>query len=418
MSKILVRFETSEMKKALDVCGSVINSKNALPILGNVVLRYQKEQNQFVMLAGNSEQFVTLECTTADKEGKREPWLLMIDPDRKDPFTEIAIPHAALREAVATLPSMPVTAVVDTVKMLITVQYGKGQFSMPVESADEYPQMPAVVRKGEPATENGPQPVVRMTTEGDQLVQQILRANVCAAADELRPQMGCVCLDVFQDHIVYVSTDGHSLYKQTEDKGVGYLEYGEFPADRSATVLVLPQLFKPLAKAFAGAKSVTLTADTQRIEFQTDGITLVSRTLDQRYPNYDSAIPKGNPHTVVLDRFELTAALRRVQVFASESSNMATLTRDGQHLALAAEDMDFSRTAAERVAIINADETTLPDGFKIGCKISTLLSLLKVVPTDNVRLSLADPSRAMLLLPDDPKNGLTLLQMPMLVNAQ
>ncbi len=417
MSKVLVRFETSEMKKALDVCGTCINSKNALPILGSVILKYSKEQNLFQMLASNSEQFITLDCTTPDKEGKREPWLLMIDYDRRDPFTEIAVPHAALREAVATLPTMPVTAEIDTEKMLITVQYGKGQFSMPVESAQEFPVMPAVAVKGEQATENGPSPIVRMTSDGDRLVQQILRANVCCANDELRPQMGCVAVDMFQDKMVFVSSDGHSLYKQTDDTGVGYLDYGEFPATASATVLIVPQLFRPLAKAFAGAQSVTLTADTQRVAFSADGVLLVSRTLDQRYPNYESVIPKQNPHTLLLDRFELAAALRRVQVFANSSSNMATLTRDGQHLALATEDYDFSRQAAERVAIVNADDTSLPDQFRIGCKISTVLALLQVIPTDNVRLVLDDPSRAFLWLPDDPKNGLTLLQMPMLLNA-
>ena len=109
MSKVLVRIETSEMKKALDVCGSVIQSKNALPILGDIVLRYQKEQNLFQMLASNSEQFICLDCAAPDKEGNRQPWLLMIEQDRKEPFADVAIPHAALREAIATLPIVPST---------------------------------------------------------------------------------------------------------------------------------------------------------------------------------------------------------------------------------------------------------------------------------------------------------------------
>ena len=56
MSKISVRIETSEMKRALDVAGSVINRKNALPILGCVVFRYNRERKTFEMLASNSEQ--------------------------------------------------------------------------------------------------------------------------------------------------------------------------------------------------------------------------------------------------------------------------------------------------------------------------------------------------------------------------
>jgi hypothetical protein len=96
------------MKKALDVCGSVIQSKNALPILGDIVLRYQKERGLFQMLASNSEQFICLDCakTVGDGEGC-EPWLLMIEQDRKEPFADVAIPHAALREAIARCPRCP-----------------------------------------------------------------------------------------------------------------------------------------------------------------------------------------------------------------------------------------------------------------------------------------------------------------------
>lgn len=417
MSKILVRIETSEMKKALDVCGSVIQSKNALPILGDIVLRYQKERGLFQMLASNSEQFICLDCTKTVDDGEGcEPWLMMIEQDRKEPFTDVAIPHAALREAIATLPTMPVTATIDTEKQLITVQYGKGQFSMPVEQAAEFPVMPAVVRKGEQTGDGGASPVVRLTMEGDALVQQILRANVCTASDELRPQMGCVCLDIRQDRMVYVSSDGYSLYKQTDDKGLGYLEYGEFPVDGSTVVLIVPQMFRAMKQAFVGAKAVTLTADSQRVEFSADGLQLVSRTLDQRYPNYESVIPKQNPHTLQLDRMELVAALRRVQVFANDASNMVVLARDGESLVLSASDYDFSRSADERITIVNGQETSLPDGFKIGCKISTMLSLLQVIVTDTVLIDLADADHAFLLRPDDPNAGLTLLQMPMVVN--
>lgn len=428
MSKILVRIETSEMKKALAMAGTVINSKNSLPILGDIVLRYNKEQNLFTLLSGNSEQFLSIDCATTDKDGNRQPWMIMIDPDRRDPFTQVAISHSTLREAIATLPAMPVTATIDTEKNLLKVNYQKGEFSLPVESADEYPALPAVAVPAENAAEgsvsdgsvagaaaSGATPLVRLTMQGDELVQHIIRASICVASDELRPQMGCVCADLFHDKAVFVSSDGHSLYRRHIEPGVGYLDYGKFAADQSATVLIVPQVLTPLKNAFAGAKSVTMTADTQRIEFATDGIRLVSRTIDSRYPNYNSVIPQNNPHLLVIGRAELSSALRRVQVFANESSNMVVFYRDGSQLHLSASDYDFSRQADEQVAIVNDGDTTFPENLRFGCKISTMLTLLSAITTDDVRLRLADPSRAFLLSPDDDKAGLLLLQMPMLV---
>lgn len=427
MSKILVRIETSEMKKALAMAGTVINSKNSLPILGDVVLKYSKEQNLFTLLSGNSEQFLSIDCATTDKEGNRQPWMIMIDPDRRDPFTQVAISHSTLREAIATLPAMPVTATIDTEKNLLKVNYQKGEFSLPVESADEYPALPAVAVPAENAesaadvsgaSPSGATPLVRLTMQGDELVQHIIRASICVASDEFRPQMGCVCADLFHDKAVFVSSDGHSLYRRHIEPGVGYLDYGKFAANKSATVLIVPQVLTPLKNAFAGAKSVTMTADTQRIEFATDGIRLISRTIDSRYPNYNSVIPQNNPHLLVIGRAELSSALRRVQVFANESSNMVIFYRDGSQLHLSASDYDFSRQADEQVAIVNDGDTTFPENLRFGCKISAMLTLLSAITTDDVRLRLADPSRVFLLSPDDDKAGLLLLQMPMLVNGE
>lgn len=423
MSKILVRIETSEMKKALAMAGTVINSKNSLPILGDVVLKYSKDQNLFTLLSGNSEQFLSIDCATTDKDGNRQPWIIMIEPDRRDPFTQVAISHSTLREAIATLPAMPVTATIDTEKNLLKVNYQKGEFSLPVECADEYPVLPAVAVPAENAGDvsdgspSGATPLVRLTMQGDELVQHIIRASICVASDELRPQMGCVCADLFHDKAVFVSTDGHSLYRRHIEPGVGYLDYGKFAADQSATVLIVPQVLTPLKNAFVGAKSVTMTADTHRVEFSTDGIRLISRTIDSRYPNYNSVIPQNNPHLLVIGRAELSSALRRVQVFANESSNMVIFYRDGSQLHLSASDYDFSRQADEQVAIVNDGDTTFPENLRFGCKISTMITLLSAITTDDVRLRLADPSRAFLLSPDDDKAGLVLLQMPMLVNA-
>lgn len=427
MSKILVRIETSEMKKALAMAGTVINSKNSLPILGDVVLKYSKEQSLFTLLSGNSEQFLSIDCATTDKEGNRQPWMIMIEPDRRDPFTQVAISHSTLREAIATLPAMPVTATIDTEKNLLKVNYQKGEFSLPVESADEYPALPAVAvpventenaAEGAGASPSGATPLVRLTMQGDELVQHIIRASICVASDELRPQMGCVCADLFHDKAVFVSSDGHSLYRRHIEPGVGYLDYGKFAADQSATVLIVPQVLTPLKNAFAGAKSVTMTADTHRVEFATDGIRLISRTIDSRYPNYNSVIPQNNPHLLVIGRAELSSALRRVQVFANESSNMVVFYRDGSQLHLSASDYDFARQADEQVAIVNDGDTTFPENLRFGCKISTMLTLLSAITTDDVRLRLADPSRAILLSPADDKAGLLLLQMPMLVNGE
>ena len=293
-----------------------------------------------------------------------------------------------------------------------------GHMSMPWEEADEFPQaIPAMTPERRNRGEGGADPVLRFTMQTDRLLQPMRQAVTCVASDELRPVINGVALDCYVDKMVIVASDGHTLYKRTlGDLGAGWLDYQEFAATESAIVLVPKQALKIAATAFQGCEQVTLTADTQRMEWQSGGICLVSRTIEGRYPNYNSVIPQQNPHRLEIDRLAIRSSLRRISPFASDSSQLGTLRRDGDRLMLSAQDYDFSRAAEEQVTLLNAEDTTLPDGFEIGFKLTTMIELLDLAETDNVILHVADPSRAMLLTEEDKDSSLTLLLMPMLIN--
>jgi DNA polymerase-3 subunit beta len=242
-------------------------------------------------------------------------------------------------------------------------------------------------------------------------------ARVSVANDDLRPQMSCVCLDVYHDKIIVVSSDGHSLYKETVNLGLGtkWLDYGEFPADGSARLLAHKSKLQALDNAFRGLNQITVTADTSMLQFSADGVCLVFRQVDQKYPNYDSVIPKNPPHRLVCDRRDLVAALRRVSLFGDDSSNLVRLSVVDGALMLQADDYDFSKSASEKVAL---SECQCQDGFAIGCKCAMFIALLGCIQTDSVVLLFTDPTRAFLMREADEANSSRVcLQMPMLLNS-
>jgi DNA polymerase-3 subunit beta len=136
---------------------------------------------------------------------------------------------------------------------------------------------------------------------------------------------------------------------------------------------------------------------------------------EQRYPSWRSVLPQQSPYTATVEARALLSALRRVNPFSSEGSNMVKLSFDAGRLTVTAEDYDFSRAASENVAI---QDTNLPDGFAIGLKNSSFMAMLQVAAkTENVVLSLADASRAILIKPEDHNDATTALVMPMLLSA-
>ena len=154
--------------------------------------------------------------------------------------------------------------------------------------------------------------------------------------------------------------------------------------------------------------------DGKHVCLRAGDISFTIRDIEKKYPNYNSVIPKSNPYHVILPVASLLGALKRVQLMASDASNMVKLSKDGMFVNLSAADIDFSKSASENLTLAEVDKPlTLPDAFAIGFKAVTLLKLLDNISTDNVRIELSDPAHAMLIKEDAENSVLTELCMPM-----
>lgn len=415
--KTKITIEASAWKKALATLNTVVTTRNALPILGDVVLRVNPETKLFQLTASDGESWLTIDC----RHDAATPWVKIIEDDTRDRFTQVALPFARLKEAVGLLPaSMLLSVWFNSESHQMTVDYQIGKFSIPFDDAVEFPVCPDVVETA--GGENRPDPVCRFTLSSDQLLPVMKQARICAARDELRPIMNGECLDVFADRLAVVATDGHTLFKDILDVGAGWLDYGHFPTfdaasgqPGSARIIVSKTVLGAVAAAFTGAESIRLTADTQRVELKADGVRLVSRLIDGKYPNYDSVIPKDSPIRVVVGREAVRQALRRLSLFANSASNLAVMRREGEQFIIETSDIDFASSGSEELRIIEGD-AFLPADFKIGFKISAMLTLLDAITTENVVLFFSDANHAFLMKPEDVRSSRTLLQMPMLIN--
>lgn len=449
-----ITIDVAGFKKTLDLVKGCVPSKSALPILLDVKLDWDKPTGKFYLSASNGDQYITVECAERrmGEDGiEVEPCVHMLKEDSKEGWQAVCVAYTALRDAFSLLPAARCCIVTiennEGGSPLMTIDYQDGKMSLPFENALEFPEPPSVVtvdseqcqrrkqliadidklvaEQGEEAaglvlmrTELGsiPAPQCRFEVDANTLLTAVRDAKTCTAADELRPVMSAVALDCFIDKIVVAASDGHKLYKNVLETP-GYLQQIGFPVDKS-TILLLPKQAMPsIVAAFSQAVRLTVFADSQRMTFQTDGVTLNTRCIEGKYPNYESVIPKDNPYKVQMSRSTLKMALKRVQLSASSSSNMATLSSDGTAFIVEANDFDFSRSGSERVPIQQTD-AFLPAGFSVGMKISSTLDLLDLLDEDSICMYFSDPSRAFLLRNESPKTqSKTLLQMSMLVNV-
>lgn len=360
----------------LTALSRVINSKNSLPILADFVFEISDS---------------TLHLTASDSENIMRTSVELNDSDCNGKF---AIGNHDLLEAVKGFSEQPITFEVNQEDNTARISYQNGMFSLPVESADEFPQ----------AQEIGGNANV-ITISSDVLADNINRSLFATAQDELRPVMNGIYFDLTTDCLAIVASDGHKLVRN---------KIFTIKSDAPAA-FILPKkpatLLKNLLAKDGG--DVTIRFDERNAEVNYgDGI-ITCRLIEGRYPNYNSVIPQSNPNQIIADRQALLSALRRVQPFANGSSNLIRFHMESGILQLDAEDYDFSKTATEKMS---CEYNGQP--MSIGFKGSSFIEILSNFDCHEIIIQLADPSRAGLVLPSEqPENqDVLMLMMPMLIN--
>jgi DNA polymerase-3 subunit beta len=147
--------------------------------------------------------------------------------------------------------------------------------------------------------------------------------------------------------------------------------------------------------------------------FSFQNISLVCRLIDGKYPNYEAVIPTNNPNKLTIDRVSLLTSIRRISIFANQSTHQIRLRITGKELVLSAEDIDFSNEARERLTCSYEG-----DDLEIGFNSKFMAEMLNNLDTDEIMLELSAPNRAGILLPvgnENKNEDILMLVMPVML---
>ena len=382
--KLIVSKTAIEMA-VKNIC-RVINPKNALPILGDVLC----EANQ-------AEK--TLQLTGSDSETWLQATLMLEECEGEGRF---CVSATSLLDALTPLSEQPVTILATTESdNRFTLEHQSGKAYFPIDNADEYPT---------PQPTGADSQLIEM--DAKELATAIQTVGWATANDDLRPVMNGVYFDIMQDKTVVTASDGHVLMKYTtREDGSGPV--GSFIMPKKVAKL-LPQMLD-----WKEYDSCDVMFTERQATIEQSNWSLTFRLVEGKYPNYESVIPKDSPFWMRADRSQLQNSVRKVSPFTNESSMMLRCTIKNNGLLIVGEDYDFSMGAEDQVLI----ESNNPQAVTIGLKSSSLLAVLQKIPGMNVEVDYTDPSRAVTIIEaideeeKSKRKGEVLgLLMPMLVN--
>ena len=367
---------SSKLFSQLQAVSRVINNKNSLPILEDVL--FDLEGNELNLTASDGETTIRTAVEVEGVEGSGK----------------VASAAKLLLETLKEFSEQPLAFTIDENNFAVSMVSQNGTYSFVGVNGNEYPEMPA--------SEAGSRAVA---IPAGVLQSAIEKTIFCTADDDLRPVMNGIFFDIAEDKVTMVATDAHRLVRYT-NTGVQAGTTASFILPKKPAGL----LKNLLAKA---EDDVKVTFGTKNARFEFGSTIIVCRQIEGRFPNYNAVIPQANQNIVTVDRQTIINACKRVAVFANNGTAQLRLALSDNQIKISAQDIDFSTSAEET---ISCDYAGTP--MAIGFKAPFLIDLLSAIASTEVQLKLADPARAGLILPSENEENedVLMLLMPMLLN--
>ena len=362
--------------KNLQAIIGVINASNTLPILDDFL--FELNDNALTITSSDLE---TTMSVTIDIENAGEPG-------------SIAIPAKILFDTLKTFADIPVSFSINEDSLIVELSAGEGKYKLSGHKSDEYPRTPSL------------EDTIYIQLSSSILSHAINKTIFATGNDELRLVLSGVFCELSPDDVTFVATDAHKLvrYKRMDAKSENSVSF------------ILPKKPLNLLKNILGSQDIPVKVEYNRTNafFSFQRINLICRLIDGKYPNYDAVIPNDNPNKLTIDRQSLLNSIKRVSIFANQSTHQIRFKLSGKELVLSAEDLDFSNEAKERLTCSYEG-----DDLEIGFNSKFLMEMLNNTETDEVRLEMSAPNRAGILLPVNNENkdeDILMLVMPVMLN--
>jgi DNA polymerase III subunit beta len=370
-----VTIERTALLKSLGHVHRVVERRNTIPILSNLLIRADKGTLAIKATDLDLEVIEKIPAEVGPSGATTVPAHMFYDIVRKLPEGSQVV-----LEAAGDRPSLAIRA-------------GRSRFSLQTLPESDFPDLAA----GEMTH--------RFTLPAKDLKRLIDKTQFAISTEETRYYLNGIYLHVANNDgtvvLRAVATDGHRLAQVDLPAPAGTEGMPGVIVPRK-TVGEVQRLIEDTAAEVAVELSQT------KIRFTLGDVVLTSKLIDGTFPDYARVIPVGNDKALTVDKGEFEAAVDRVSTVSSERGRAVKLAIAGGKLVLSVTNPD-SGSATEEIEVEYE-----ADPIDIGFNSRYLLDIAGQIEGEVAVLRLADPGSPTLIQDRDAQGALYVL-MPMRV---
>ena len=303
------------------------------------------------------------------------------------------VPARLLLEVVRSLPKNDLTLEYRSSQGDVEVVSGPARFHLRTLPADEFPRLP----------EAGDAAVMRLPAGA--FVETINRVARAASRDETRPHLTGVLVSASEQELRMVATDSYRL--SVKETPLEQSLDGSLEANVPARTL---QELGRIASTEAADEIEVVALEHQAI-FRLGGVTLSSRLVEGRFPNYKQLLPESFNHELRVSTSELLEVVRRISLLAQKNAPLRLRFSEGS-LEISAQTPDIGE-ASESLPVPFKGEQ-----LEIGFNPEFLREGLESTEADELTLKLISPLRPGLIdASGDGPGSFLYLVMPIRLNV-
>ncbi len=365
------------LARGLSVVSRAVSPRSTLPVLSNILIA--SDEGRLRLSATNLELGVT--CWIAariDEEGST------------------TVPARTFADLVNTLPGDQVQLRLDARTQTLHVQSGSSNNDIKCIDAQEFPPLPTSDMEG----------AIQLNV-GDfkEMIQQVVFA---ASADESRPVLMGVLMNIEKDQLTLAAADGFRL-------SVRKAQLAQ-PVSKSVNVIIPARALNELARVANEPDEpiyMSLPKNRGQVMFRVKDVEIVSQLIEGSFPDYQQIIPRSYKSRTLVSTAALLKACKQAEIFAREGSNVARFDikqASGEMQPSEVEITAVSEETGKNETIVEA--TVDGGGVLIAFNVKFLREVLEVVKTPNVALETSAPNAPGVIKPVGDDNFLHVI-MPM-----